>query len=101
MGEHGCKKALGQISFAADGGFLETDSGRLRLNSLFPNLFPNSFVPEEEGIFFMEDDWIQEDAKRLLWLPPAHRGIIFKVIGRSVAIYNVLSDVFTVLHFGA
>ena len=57
------------LSFSTSGQHLKTDRGVLYVSSL--ELFTNS--SEQVRPLFVSDDWVIEEGKSILWLPPDYR----------------------------
>jgi WD40 repeat protein len=57
------------LSFSTSGQYLKTDRGVLRVSSLGP--FTNS--SEQMRSLFVSNDWVIEEDKSILWLPPDYR----------------------------
>ena len=81
--------SLEEMKFSADGSYIDTQLGQLKLTSLFPEAktfkqFTDA-ADVEEG-YFVLGKWLMKGSKRLLWLPPEHRGERVVVQGKSIAI---------------
>jgi WD40 repeat protein len=59
----------GTLSFSTSGQYLKTDRGVLHVRSL--ELFTDS--SEQVRPLFVSDDWVIEEGKSILWLPPDYR----------------------------
>ena len=57
------------LLFSTSGQYLKTDRGILHISSL--NLSPD-FLEQMRGLF-VSNDWVIEEGKGILWLPPDYR----------------------------
>jgi WD40 repeat protein len=57
------------LSFSASGQYLKTDRGVLDISPL--KLSPDP--PEQLRVLFVSNDWVTEEGKGVLWLPPDYR----------------------------
>ncbi|KAL2861900.1 WD40-repeat-containing domain protein, partial [Aspergillus pseudodeflectus] len=63
------------MSFSADDRYLETNRGRLKIDGQEPHTTP-----------FVGSDWVWHGGRRVLWIPPSHRGFVCACYGNKFAL---------------
>lgn len=78
------------VSFASDNKTLLNDQGAIQINSeLIPD---NEHIPETAPVFptndtvIMNENWVQQGFRNLLWLPEGYCGSYTAIYGNMIAI---------------
>lgn len=72
MGTFSINSHVEQLSFSADGTYLETDRGHIQIGEILEDSFNYSSTPESHWKLVGEE-WIMEGNRKMLWLPPDFR----------------------------
>lgn len=72
MGKFSTNSDIEQLSFSADGTYLETNLGHIQIGEILEDSFNYSSTPGSHWRL-VEEEWIMEGNRKMLWLPPDFR----------------------------
>ena len=78
-----------QLSFSADGTYLETERGHIQVGEILEDSFNYSSTPGSHWRL-VDEEWIMEGNRKMLWLPPDFRPRSDFKVDRCTAYHNGL-----------
>ena len=75
---------IDELSFTPDSSALNTNRGRFRISSLRASIVPSDLGMEAS--LAINNDWIEHNDKKLLWLPQEYRSHVSALHGNQLAI---------------